>query len=302
MNRAFRYLAPNLITASGIVFGLLSLEASHHGRYAEAAWFIIYAVLTDRLDGFVARLVRGTSELGVQLDSLADFLTFGLAPAVLMFFSLGDAPGLAFQAGNGRAILMGACACWVLAACFRLARYNISSEGEQTPRVFFGVPTTLAAGTLVIWFLTLLKYAGPDSPLTATATDEARLLGSWTTPVGVWQWTPLVLFVGAFLMASNLRMPKLGLATSKVATAFIMVNVAAGYVCGTLRIYPDYMLWPPTMWLVVFLAWGQVSPTARQMRPPPIFPVVDPPEGHEPRRPEDDMLTESEVGSDEFQF
>src|SRR5688572_25030282 len=104
--RALRYLAPNLITALGLCFGLLSLAASFEGRYDDAGWFIIYAVLTDRLDGFVARLVRGTSELGVQLDSLADFLTFGIAPAVLMFSSLGGEHGVAsFQTGAGRYVL-----------------------------------------------------------------------------------------------------------------------------------------------------------------------------------------------------
>jgi CDP-diacylglycerol--serine O-phosphatidyltransferase len=300
MPRAFRYLAPNLITAAGIVFGLISLEATYDGRYDTAAWFIIYAVLTDRLDGFVARLVRGTSELGVQLDSLADFLTFGLAPPVLIFISLSEAPQLPFAAEAGRALLMGACACWVLAACFRLARYNIVSESPGKPRIFFGVPTTLAAGTLIVWYLCLLKYAPEGGPIGATDTGERHLLGSWQTPDAVWVYMPVALFVGAFLMASSLRIPKLGLARSKIATGFLFTNVFAGYVCGFLRVYPDYMIWPPTLWLVLFLAWGQLSPSARRIMPPPIFPPVDPAPGKEPFRPEDDMLTDEEAGDDDL--
>ncbi len=303
--RALRYLAPNLITATGITFGLLSLVATFEGRYAEAAWFIIWATLADRLDGLVARLVRGTSELGVQLDSLCDFLTFGLAPSMLVFASLSRAPNLDYVDGGGRALLLAACTCWVLGACFRLARYNITTEEDdqpQKPRIFFGVPTTLAAGTLAIWYLCLLKYAPADSAVYAGSFEETKLLGSWSTPNAVWKYMPAALFAGAVLMASSLRIPKLGLATSRAATAFVMTNVAVGVVCGILRVYPDYMVWPPTMWLVVFLIWGQVSPSARSMHPPPIFPPVDPPPGAEPLRPEDDMLTDEEVGDDPLAF
>ena len=86
--RKLRLLAPNLVTAISMLFGLSSLLASIEGRHVDSAWLIAYAVLADRLDGFLARLLRGTSELGVQMDSLADFLNFGVAPAVLFFTSL----------------------------------------------------------------------------------------------------------------------------------------------------------------------------------------------------------------------
>jgi phosphatidylserine synthase len=221
---------------------------------------------------------------------------------VLVFFSIGSSPALPFYDGSGRALLMAACACWVLAACFRLARYNISTEESEKPRIFFGVPTTLAAGTMIIWFLCLLKYAPVGGALAAPTVDERHLLGSWTTPDSAWLAFPMFLFVGAFLMASSLRMPKLGLAVSKLATAFVLTNVAAGYLCGVLRAYPDYMVWPPTLWMVVFLVWGQVSPSARKLAPPPIFPPTDPPPGAEPIRPEDDMLTNDEVGDDDLAF
>ena len=73
-----RYLAPNLITAASLVFGLVSLSAAHRGDWRLAGWMIIYAVMCDRLDGLVARRLKATSEFGVQLDSFADFLNFGL--------------------------------------------------------------------------------------------------------------------------------------------------------------------------------------------------------------------------------
>ncbi|RMH44384.1 MAG: hypothetical protein D6689_02515 [Deltaproteobacteria bacterium] len=302
VNRALRYLAPNLITATGIVFGLASIEASHAGRYRDAAWFVIWAVLTDRLDGLVARLVRGTSELGVQLDSLADLIAFGIAPAFLIYASIGGSERLAFHDGTGRAALAAGAVCWVLGASFRLARYNITTEDEGKPRVFFGVPTTLAAGTTTIWYLVLLKYAPASGPIPAPATGEVHLLGTWSTPDGAWTAFPIALYAGAFLMASNLRIPKLGLARSRWATAFLSVNVVLGYACGMLRAYPDFMFWMPTAWLSIFLVWGQLSPAARAMKPPPIFPPVDPPPGREPLRPEDDLLEDADLRDDDLQF
>ena len=303
--RALRYLAPNLITTANLVFGMLSLTATAHGAYATAGWFIIYSVLFDRLDGFVARLVRGTSELGVQLDSFADFLNFGVAPAFLIYASVGASPVLPFTEGSGRALLMIACILWVLAATFRLARYNITTEETPAPgamKIFFGVPTTLAGGLLITWYLALYKYSLPGNvfPALPEAFGGMHLFGdSLVTPASVWRYTPVIMIMGAYLMASSLRVPKLGLMRSKAATIFVFVNVFAGYICGLARVFPEYMVLPPTMWLVCFLVWGQLSPAARRMRPPPIFPSVDPPPGQEPVRPEDDLVPEDVKPLDE---
>lgn len=284
-----RYLAPNAITGLGFIFGMLSLVAAYEGRHIDAAWWIIYAVLTDRLDGFVARLVKGTSELGVQLDSLADFLNFGLCPAFLAFTALGDTAELPFSGGTGRAVLMLSCAVWVLGATYRLARFNITTSDTrpEAAKIFFGVPTTLAAGLLAVWFLALAKYAGDTDPLMAMSSGfgGARLFGGVTTPAEVWRYMPLALLVGGLLMASNLRMPKLGLARHRWLTVFIFANVFAGYVLGFARLFPEYLVWPPTLWIVMFLAWGLVSREARNLTPPRVFPPINPPD--EPLTPED---------------
>jgi CDP-diacylglycerol---serine O-phosphatidyltransferase len=295
--RALRYLAPNLITTANLVFGMLSLAATARGDFVSAGWFILYSVLFDRLDGFVARLVRGTSELGVQLDSFADFLNFGVAPAFLVYVSLGNSPALPFTAGWPRTLLLVACLAWVLAATFRLARYNITTEESPEPdalKIFFGVPTTLAGGLLITWYLSFYKYGPPGEifPALPESFGGMRLFGDLETPVEVWYYIPVAMLVGAYLMASSLRVPKLGLMRNRVATVFVFLNVFAGYVCGLARMYPEYLIWPPSIWLVGFLIWGQLSPAARRMRPPPIFPPVDPLPGQEPKRPEDDMLPE----------
>ncbi len=294
--RALRYLAPNLVTTASLVFGMLSIAAAIEGRPADAAWFIIYAVFTDRLDGFVARLVRGTSELGVQLDSFADFLNFGLAPAVLVYTSVAAEPALPFSEGTGHLLLVLGCIAWVLSATFRLARYNITTE-DIPSKIFFGVPTTLAAGLFAIWFLAILKYTPEGAPMApAESFGGPMLLGDLTIPPGVWTYVPVVLFGGAFLMASTLRVPKLGSMRSKWTTAFVLANVGLGYIFGFARMFPEYLVIPPTLWIVTFLIWGQFSRAARRYAPPPLFPPTDPPPGREPIRPEDDLLPEGEAG------
>ena len=96
--KKLRYVAVFLlITLSSMIFGLVSLWSSHNGNFALAAWMIVYAVLTDRLDGLVARAVKGTSELGMQLDSFADSLNFGIAPAFLILTYLSGRPDLPYR-------------------------------------------------------------------------------------------------------------------------------------------------------------------------------------------------------------
>lgn len=290
--RALRYLAPNAITAASLVFGLVSIVASMRGAWDLAGWMIIYAVLTDRLDGFVARAVNGTSELGVQLDSFADFLNFGISPAVLVFTFLDSHPELDFGDGPRRILLIVACIAWVFGAVFRLARYNVHTDDEVPTKIFFGVPTTLAGGLMVIWFLALLKYAGPGIGVPG-GFGGGKLLGEGTiTPVGVWQWFPVAMLLGAFLMASSLRMLKVGITARRATTWFVAVNVVIGYVLGFLRLYPEWLVWAPTSWIVVFLIWGQVSEFARQFHPPALFPKADDDRVH--KRAQEDLAVDEE--------
>ena len=270
--RRVRYLAPNLITAISICCGLASLTLAHHGDFALAGWLIIYAVLGDRLDGLVARKLRATSDIGVQLDSFSDFLTFGVAPAFLMQAFLTSPAALAhydlpYDGGWAQIYLYGCCVVWVLAAVFRLARFNVHVDDKPT-RIFFGVPTTLAGGMVAIWFLAFLKYGGP-----VEAFGGPKLLGDGvTTPRGVWLAMPAAMLVGAYLMASSWPMLKSAGTGNRFVTWFLILNVVSGYVLGILRLMPEYMLWMPTTWIVVFLIWGRLAQEAKALQPPPLFP------------------------------
>jgi CDP-diacylglycerol--serine O-phosphatidyltransferase len=286
--RFLRYLAPNLITMSSLAFGMMSIACSMRGSFALAAWFVIFSALTDKLDGFVARLLKGTSELGVQLDSFADQLNFGIAPSVLFYAYLSQ-PGspVAYP------IVIVASLLWVLAVTFRLARYNIVGDDPKCRKLFFGVPTTLMGGLLCGLFLTFLKY-GADFTGTVAATEELKLFGSLKVGQGVWVFWPVLCFLGAYLMASTVKIPKLGPAKNKLVTGFIFANVIAGYVAGATRHFPEFLTLDAVLWIVIALVWGTMKKEIRSLRPPPLFPRKDVPVSQMPQRPEEVVLLQDD--------
>jgi len=276
--RFLRYLAPNLITLSSMIFGLVSLWSSHTGRHHLAAWLIIYAVLTDRLDGLVARAVKGTSEFGMQLDSFADFLNFGVTPAYLVLSYLSSRPDLPYADpdSTARILLWIVCGGWMLCAVFRLARFNVLADDQIPTKIFFGFPTTLSGGMLAIWFLVLLKYDARYA-LEHTAFGGTKLFGdSLHTPLWAWKYFPIFVAVFGYLMASRLPMPKVGMTKNKVVSYLLISLVTIGYICGFAMHFPEICFWMPTMWSLMFLVWGQASKEWRAMYPPPLFPKKDP--------------------------
>ena len=284
--RFLRYLAPNLITLSSMIFGLVSLWSSHNGNFPLAAWLIVYAVLTDRLDGLVARSVKGTSELGMQLDSFADSLNFGIAPAFLILTYLSGRPDLPYHDGGGaHTLLFVVCGGYMLCAIFRLARYNVLSDDQVPTKIFFGFPTTLSGGMLAIWTLLFLKY----DPNTAPDFGGAKLFGdSFHTPAAVWTYFPIAVAIFGYLMASRLPMPKVGLTKNRIISAILFILMTVGYVCGFLMRYPEVLFWMPTLWCLIFLIWGQASASARAMYPPPLFPRKQP--ERDLQRPQEDLV------------
>jgi len=145
------YLLPNLLTSAALFAGFYSIIAGINGKFEPAAIAIIVAGLLDGLDGRVARLTNTQSDFGEQYDSLADLISFGLAPALLAFnwslYSLGEISTMAGKLGWLAAFLFVAC------AALRLARFN-TQVGIADKRYFQGLASPAAAGTLVftIWF------------------------------------------------------------------------------------------------------------------------------------------------------
>ena len=138
-----RYLLPNILTLGGVCLGISSIKFSIDGNYSLAVTLILFAAILDALDGRVARLIKGTSEFGKELDSLTDFVSFGIAPVfVLYFWELNKYGKL------GWAITLIYSVCCVL----RLARFNLTKieEAEEWKNNFFeGIPSP-AGGLLIL--------------------------------------------------------------------------------------------------------------------------------------------------------
>ncbi|RKX27117.1 MAG: CDP-diacylglycerol--serine O-phosphatidyltransferase, partial [Candidatus Zixiibacteriota bacterium] len=118
----YRGIFPGTFTMGNVVCGFLSILSSFEGNITTACWFVVLAGFLDALDGKVARLSGSASQFGVELDSLADFLSFGVAPAVLVY-----AIKLSSLGKWGWMISI----VYIMAAAYRLARYNLLADTEE---------------------------------------------------------------------------------------------------------------------------------------------------------------------------
>ena len=149
-----RVILPNILTLIGVCIGLSSIKFALDSKYEIAVIAIIFAALIDGLDGRIARLIKGTSKVGKELDSLTDVISFGVAPAFIMYFwSLNNL-------GKFGWLL---CLIFVVCVVLRLARFNVHSNEEASwkDNFFEGVPSP-AGGILVlmplIYSLSELKF------------------------------------------------------------------------------------------------------------------------------------------------
>jgi len=145
------YLIPSLFTAGNIMCGFFSILSTFNGNYVQAALFIIFANILDGVDGYAARLTKSTSQFGVELDSLADVVSFGLAPAILVYY------WALIPWGNWG--WLAACT-YVVCGALRLARFNVQARGGAKSH-FVGLPIPAAAEMIVSTVL-LYYYLGGD--------------------------------------------------------------------------------------------------------------------------------------------
>ena len=145
-------ILPSLLTLGNLLCGFISMMQTANGRYEMAAWLILVAMIFDALDGKLARMTRGTSQFGAELDSLSDMVTFGAAPAFLAAF-------MSSFLRSKLAWLVGAM--FLTSVALRLARFNVETQpGEEHHRYFKGLPSPAGAGfvaSLVILHFDLLQ-------------------------------------------------------------------------------------------------------------------------------------------------
>jgi CDP-diacylglycerol--serine O-phosphatidyltransferase len=139
----FKGLVPNVFTMGNVVCGFLAILSGFEGQITTACWLIILGAFLDGLDGKIARLSGTTSQLGVELDSLADFLTFGVAPAIIVYIEK-----LQHLGKWGWIISI----VYIMASSYRLARFNLLADTAEK-KSFIGLPTPAAATTMVAYII-----------------------------------------------------------------------------------------------------------------------------------------------------
>ena len=161
-----RMLVPNVITLLAICAGLTAIRLSTEGRMDIAVYAIVFAAILDGIDGRVARMIKGQSKFGAELDSLADFVNFGVAPGLILYF------WQLHELNNGGWI---AAMVFAISGGLRLARFNATMDDPNKPafaaNYFTGVPAPLGAITVLLpIYLGFLGLPTPPAMLTAAYT------------------------------------------------------------------------------------------------------------------------------------
>jgi CDP-diacylglycerol--serine O-phosphatidyltransferase len=218
------YLLPSMFTVANLFCGYACIVYSTQSDFDTAALFIGIAMILDTLDGFVARLTKSQTAFGVELDSLADVVSFGLAPAILAFtWGLWPLKRLGWAAGF----------IYVTATAMRLARFNIQTAAATDKRYFVGMPSPAAAAVIastVYLYPYGLQEREAALPALAMVLVPALLMVSTlrfrsvkAIDVG-WRRSYLALFLAAVvlaLIASQPRIALVALSYTYVVSAFI---------------------------------------------------------------------------------
>lgn len=234
-----RMLVPNFFTLLGLCAGLTSIRMSIEGRWEWALAAVVFAAFLDGIDGRIARLLKASSRFGAELDSLADFVNFGVAPAILLFTwsvpaGLVDAKGFSWI-------------CLMIFACssaLRLARFNVAAEDEKPKwqgNYFTGMPTPAAA--IVVLLPVYLAHLG--------VFDDG----------GVWLSKAVAVYalVIAFMMVSTIPTYSGKLVHERIGREYVLpIFVLAMGLVGLLVTYPyatltgltlGYLAAIPVSWL-----------------------------------------------------
>jgi CDP-diacylglycerol--serine O-phosphatidyltransferase len=195
------YVVPNIVTTGNMFCGFYSVVASLHGDILPAAWAILAASVFDMLDGRIARLAKATSQFGVEYDSLSDLISFGMAPAVLMYqWALKPFDRLGWLA----AFL------YLVCGALRLARFNVTTA-NLSGKYFQGLPIPMAAGMVATFIIFNLTLGWPEAG--AAVSRDIVVLG--------------LTFGLASLMVSTVRFPSFKELNwrSRASFGFLMVGV-----------------------------------------------------------------------------
>jgi|TARA_B110000914_G_scaffold73905_1_gene64927 CDP-diacylglycerol--serine O-phosphatidyltransferase len=211
-----------MFTAASLLLGFASIITSQTGNIEQAAWMIIWCGILDVMDGLSARLLNATSPFGAEFDSMADLVSFGVAPAILMLNAvmyLNDIDRYSLEFW----VLSISVSAFVLAGALRLARYNLSSD-KPMKGWFSGIPITAAGGGLTATaVILLLRYDG---------ILDAELINLYV---------PIFMFILAIGMVSTFKFPKMMKRDGLYINFFQAFNFSISCYCAVTRSYPEFL-------------------------------------------------------------
>jgi CDP-diacylglycerol--serine O-phosphatidyltransferase len=218
---------PSAFTLGNLFFGFWAVVSAFNGNFRWAGWFIVFAGILDMLDGRVARLSGTGTRFGAELDSLVDEITFGVAPALLIYF-------LDFaSAGRFSWIL---CYIYVTAVALRLARFNVLSAGKPSTGWFTGMPSPSAGMTLAVYY-----------PFSQTEWYRASLAYLDLQHQGL----VVLMLLLAVLMVSNVKYPKFPPVGLRTRRGLFGAAVYLGILLGGI-LAPEYFLFPLGLFYMIF--------------------------------------------------
>jgi CDP-diacylglycerol--serine O-phosphatidyltransferase len=198
---------PSMFTLANLFFGIWSIVLASRGEYGRASWYVVIAGVLDMLDGRIARLSKAGSRFGAELDSLVDLVSFGVAPAVLIYHLIfADAGGFAWLFSYG----------FVMCVALRLARFNTVDVGHGPSDSFQGLPSPAAGMTLATFY-----------PFSQTDFFQEQLASL--------PWLQLMVFLTLGLsltMVSSVRyakLPRIGLRTARGLGGLAIVLTVVGF-------------------------------------------------------------------------
>lgn len=236
---------PSAFTLGNLFFGFWSIVYAFQGRFAWAGWFIVFAGILDMLDGRLARLSGTGSRFGAELDSLVDVISFGVAPALLMYF-------LEFQTAGRFAWIL--CYIYVVAVALRLARYNVTAATKPPSSWFTGMPSPSAGMTLAVWY-----------PFSQTAWYQRSMAYLDFEHQGL----VVLMLLLALLMVSNVRYPRFPPIGIRSARGLLGLGVHLVILAGAV-LAPAAFLFPLG---ITYLAYGLVRATVLGLMQQPAGPA-----------------------------
>jgi CDP-diacylglycerol--serine O-phosphatidyltransferase len=229
------YIIPSLFTCGNMSFGMLSIVTSSKGNFIQAAWFLVGALACDILDGRIARMTKTTSDFGMQLDSLSDLVSFGMAPAIMMYMLVLNTMG---RIGVAIAIL------FVLCCALRLARFNVLAQSGEVHKHFVGLPTPASAG-VILSFVLSYELLGPEN----YALNFKSIPVLMELMPAFFKAMPIVMVSLSFLMVSNIPYPsfkRMNLSRVRTIQLFALVIVLVLLV----------LVYPQNIFFVIFSVYA----------------------------------------------